>query len=83
MKKTNFIDCSVKEVDFSETDLSMSIFKNCDLSNTVFQQTNLEKADFRTAKNYAFDPAENKVKKVKVSHLHLSGLLEKFDLDID
>lgn len=83
MKKTNFIDCSLREADFSEVDLTMAVFKNCDLSNTVFQQTNLEKADFRTAKNYAFDPSENKVRKVKLSHLQLSGLLERFDLDIE
>ena len=83
MKKTNFIDCSIKEADFSEVDLSMAVFKNCDLSNAIFMRTNLEKTDFRTARNYAFDPELNKVKRAKFSHFALAGLLYKFNLDID
>jgi fluoroquinolone resistance protein len=83
MKKTNFIDCSIKEVDFVETDLSMAIFKNCDLLDTTFMRTILEKTDFRTAKNYSFDPEMNRIKKAKFSHLDITGLLSKYDIDIE
>ena len=83
MKKTNFIDCSIKEVDFVEADLSMSIFKNCDLLDTTFMRTILEKVDFRTAKNYSFDPEINKIKKAKFSYLGIAGLLAKYDIDIE
>src|SRR5690606_5450879 len=82
MKKTNFVDCSLKQVDFAETDLSMAVFENCDLYDASFMQTILEKTDFRTARNYTLDPALNKVKKAKFSHLGLAGLLYKFNLDI-
>jgi len=83
MKKTNFIDCSLKEVDFAETDLTMAAFTNCDLSGASFMRTILEKADFRTAKNYALDPEINKIKKAKFSYLELAGLLAKYDIDIE
>ena len=83
MKKTNFIDCSIKEVDFAETDLSMAIFKNCDLLNTSFMRTNLEKTDFRSAVNYSFDPELNKIKKAKFSSEGISGLLMKYNIDIE
>jgi uncharacterized protein YjbI with pentapeptide repeats len=83
LKKTNFIDCSLKDVDFSNTDLSLAVFKNCDLSNAAFAECILEKTDFRSSRNYAFDPSENKIKGTKVSYTALAGLLEKFDLDIE
>ena len=83
MKKTNFIDCSIKEVDFAETDLSMAVFKNSDLFNTSFMRTNLEKADFRSAFNYSIDPELTKIKKAKFSSDGLSGLLTKYQIDIE
>ena len=83
MKKTLFHDCSIKEADFTETDLSQAIFKNCDLLNTVFVQTHLEKTDFRTARNYAFDPEQNKIKKAKFSIAGVTGLLAKYNIDIE
>lgn len=61
MKKTKFQNCSLKEVTFSEVDLSQAVFDTCDLLNTSFVAVNLEKADFRTAVNYAFDPERNKI----------------------
>ena len=83
MKKTNFVDCSIKEVDFAETDLSMAVFNNCDLLNTSFMRTNLEKTDFRTAINYSFDPELNKIKKAKFSSDGVLGLLMKYDIIIE
>lgn len=83
LKNTRIIDCSLKETDFSATDLSGVTFDNCDLSMTVFKQCNLEKADFRTAYNYALDPEENKVKKAKFSVSGLPGLLLKYDIEIE
>ena len=83
MKKTKFANCSMKEVDFSGADLSMSVFENCDLSGTVFKYTNLEKADFRTAYNYGFDPELNKIKQARFSLSGISGLLGKYNIDIE
>jgi fluoroquinolone resistance protein len=83
MKKTSFRNCSLKEADFTETDLSMAVFSNCDLLNTCFVQSNLEKADFRTARNYTFDPDINKMKKAKFSKEGVIGLLARYNLDIE
>ncbi len=83
MRKTNFINCSIKEVNFCETDLSMAIFKNCDLANTSFVRTNLEKADFRVAFNYLIDPELNKIKGAKFSTEGLSGLLVKYNIEVE
>ena len=83
LKKTTFSNCSVKEVDFAETDLSMAVFKECDLLNTSFIRSILEKTDFRTAINYAFDPELNKIKKAKFSLPGVTGLLSKYQIDIE
>jgi fluoroquinolone resistance protein len=83
MKKANFVDCSLKEVDFSGVDLTSAVFDNCDLLNVTFENTILEKCDFRTARNYSFDPELNQIKKAKFSHLGISGLLRKYDIVIE
>ena len=83
MKKTIFTNCSLKDVDFEETDLSMSVFNNCDLLNARFIKTTLEKTDFRAATNYAFDPEINNIKKAKFSYMGISGLLAKYNIDIE
>ena len=82
MKKTAFTACSMKEVDFTETDLSQAVFADCDLLQAAFVRSNLEKADFRTARNYALDPELNKIKKAKFSFPGAAGLLLKYDIDI-
>jgi hypothetical protein len=40
-----------------------------------FENTNLEKADFRTAFNYSFNPDLNQIKKAKFAVQGLAGLL--------
>jgi uncharacterized protein YjbI with pentapeptide repeats len=83
MKKTVFAKCKLHEADFTETDLSLAVFAECDLTRAIFENTNLEKTDLRTAFNFSIDPSRNKVKKAKFSASGLSGLLGRFDLDIE
>ena len=83
LKKTKFINCSLHEADFAEADLGSSVFDNCDLANAIFQHTNLEKADFRTSYNYSIDPELNKIKKAKFSIPSVTGLLDKYDIEIE
>jgi len=83
MKKTVFVNCSLKESQFEEVDLAGAVFKNCDLLHAVFTRTGLEKADFRTAKNYSIDPELNKMKRAKFSYLGIAGLLDKYGIDVD
>jgi len=83
LKKTIIRNCTLKDVEFTEADLTASEFLECDLSSARFSNTNLEKADFRPAINLAIDPDGNKMKKAKFSALNLGGLLFKYNLDID
>ncbi|MFN8145168.1 MAG: pentapeptide repeat-containing protein [Bacteroidia bacterium] len=82
-KKTVFKNSQLQETDFAEADLTSSVFDNCNLTQAVFDHTTLEKADFRTSYNYSIDPETNRIKKAKFSILGISGLLDKYDIDIE
>lgn len=43
----------------------------------------IEKVDFRTAFNYSMGPEINRIKKAKFSISGISGLLDKYDIDIE
>ncbi|HEX6848165.1 MAG TPA: pentapeptide repeat-containing protein, partial [Chitinophagaceae bacterium] len=83
LKKTRFKDSNLSEVDFTEADLTSSLFDNCDLAGAKFERTILEKADLRTAHNYSIDPELNKIKKARFSRAGITGLLDKYDIDIE
>lgn len=83
LRKTTFRDCSIKEANFTQADLTGSAFINCDLSRTIFQQTVLEKVDFRAASNFSIDPEGNRIKKAKFSSAGLMGLLDKYDIIVE
>jgi uncharacterized protein YjbI with pentapeptide repeats len=57
------------------------IFENCDLAGAIFENTILERADFRTARNFSLDPEINQIKKAKFSLADLPGLLLKYDIE--
>jgi fluoroquinolone resistance protein len=73
----------LEETDFAEADLTGSVFDHCNLSHATFDRTVLEKTDFRTSYNFSIDPEKNRIKKAKFSTMGLSGLLEKYDIEID
>ena len=83
IKKTNFKNSVIKDADFTECDLTGSDFQNCDLAGAVFDNTTLEKADLRTSVNYSIDPENNRIRKAKFSISEISGLLDKYDIEID
>jgi uncharacterized protein YjbI with pentapeptide repeats len=83
IKKTVFRNSQLRETDFTGADLTSAVFDNCNLEQAVFDHTILEKADFRTSYNYTIDPEINRIKKARFSISGVSGLLEKYDLDIE
>jgi uncharacterized protein YjbI with pentapeptide repeats len=83
LKAMEFRDCNLTEADFAETDLTGSTFENCELSRAIFEYTNLEKVDFRTSYNFSINPENNKMKKAKFSLNSISGLLDKYKIDIE
>ncbi len=80
LTKTRFRNCQLKDADFSESDFSNALFEQCDLTGATFDRTTLEKADFRTAFNYAINPEKNKIKKAKFSLPAVTGLLAHYDI---
>ena len=83
IKKTIFKNSQLQETDFTEADLTSALFENCNMSQATFDQTNLEKADFRTSYNYSIDPENNRLKKAKFSMESVTGLLDKYDIEIE
>lgn len=83
LKQAAFKKCSLKEVDFTKCDLTGIMFSDCDLAGTVFENSILEESDFRTAVNYVFDPELNRIKHAKFSQSGISGLLHKYNIDIE
>lgn len=77
------INCLLREVDFTQSDLTSSDFSGSDLSGAHFFNSILEKANFRTAKNFSIDPAQNKVKGAKFLSYQLGSLLHKYQLEIE
>jgi uncharacterized protein YjbI with pentapeptide repeats len=77
-----YVHCSMREADLTDTNLTGAIFTGSDLYMTVFQQTNLEKADLSEAHHFHINPVANKVKKAKFSREGLEGLLVGFDIKI-
>jgi uncharacterized protein YjbI with pentapeptide repeats len=83
IKKTLFKNSQLKEVDFAETDLTSAVFENCNLSQAIFDHSILEKADFRSSYNYSIDPEANRIKHARFSLLSVSGLLDKYEVNIE
>ncbi len=83
MAKTKFSNTSMKDVNFADANLTSAVFLNCDLSRAVFNKTILKHANFETARNYAFDPENNDIKKAKFSLHGLPGLLLKHDIVVE
>jgi uncharacterized protein YjbI with pentapeptide repeats len=83
IKKTIFKNCKLQEVDFTEADVSAGLLDNCDLAQAIFDRTILEKCDLRSAYNYSIDPENSRIKKAKFSTQGISGLLDKYDIDIE
>lgn len=83
LRNTSFRKSSLQEVDFTSADLTGSVFDDCDLRRAAFEHTVLEKADFRTAYNYSLDPTINRLSKARFSLPGVTGLLVKFDIDIE
>jgi uncharacterized protein YjbI with pentapeptide repeats len=59
------------------------VFDNCNLTQAIFDHSILEKADFRTSYNYSINLEINRAKKAKFSILGVSGLLDKYDIEIE
>ena len=83
LKKARFKDCILHESDLTQADFTQASFAGCDFKHTVFENTVLEKADLRTAINYSIDPEQNRIKKAKFSLPEVTGLLDRYAIEIE
>lgn len=83
VKGITFLNSQLHEVDFSNADLTGASFAGSDLRSAVFENSNLQKADFRTALQYSIDTERNQIKGAKFSLQGVSGLLDKYKIQID
>lgn len=80
LRKTRFDECSVREANFSDADLTSAKLTRCDFAGTRFLHTNLSFADFTGATNYSIDPTQNRLKKTVFSLPEAVSLLSYFDV---
>jgi fluoroquinolone resistance protein len=83
LKKLKAMNTQFHEVDLTGCDLTEAVFDNCDLMGAMFDYTVLERADMRTAYNYAIDPERNRIAKARFSLNGIAGLLGKYNIKIE
>lgn len=75
-------ECSVREADFIEANLTKASFPYTDLYHTRFNGANLSFANFSNALNYYIDPNLSKFKKTIFTLPEAINLLNGFDIVI-
>jgi fluoroquinolone resistance protein len=83
LKGLQVLECEAREVDFTEARLQRACFTGTDLAGARFSRTDLREANFVSAKNYAIDPTQNKVKKARFALPEVIGLLAAFDVVVE
>ena len=79
---TLFDGCKLRNIDFSEADLSRSRFINSNLDNAIFDASNLQEADFILSRNIRLDPERNQLKNSRFSREIVLGLLAKYKIQV-
>lgn len=83
LNKPQFNQCTLEQVDFTNSNLAFAIFNNTSLKRSIFDNTNLEGADLRTATNFQIKPSSNILKKAKFSTSGALSLLESYQINIE
>ena len=83
LARCRFIDCSIREADFSEARLANAGMNDCDLQGTRFHQTDLERASLVGSFGYVFDPRENRTKGLKLSPAESWPLLKALGIEFE
>jgi fluoroquinolone resistance protein len=80
---SRFVGCSMREVDLAGADLQRAELTGCDLSAATFAGTDLRGASLLGSSGYALDPAENRVRGLRVDTLGAAGILRALGLVVD
>lgn len=83
LTRSRFTHCRMHGTDLSGANLSSLVLAGCDLLNAKIEHCDLSHADFRKAVNYTLDPDMNTMKKARFSLPEVTGLLAKYNIEID
>jgi len=83
LARSQFIDCSIREADFSEVRLTKARMNGCDLRGTRFHRTDLDGASLVGSFNYAFDPRENRTTGLRLSPSDSWPLLKALGIEFE
>lgn len=83
LKKTPFLNCTIRDSRFIQSLLNEADFSGSDLERTLFHQCELEKANFIRAKNYSIDPMTSKVAGAKFSLPEAVSLLTSLGITLE
>jgi len=83
MPGTLFFGSMIEDCDFVGSDLSGADFNSCVLTRSIFHNTDLKRADFRLAKNFVIDPANNQLRGARFSVPEVLTLLDVYGIKWD
>ncbi|GGL24954.1 pentapeptide repeat-containing protein [Phycicoccus endophyticus] len=75
LARSRFTGCGLVEVDLAGADLRDAELTGCDLTGATFAGTDLRAADLRGSTGYLLDPAQNRVRGMRVDALAAGGIL--------
>jgi fluoroquinolone resistance protein len=82
ISKSVFTNCDIKESDLTQANAEYVVFDECDFEKTIVFATDLKNSLFTHCINYAFNPAENRVKGAKFTRENVHNLLLPFGVII-
>lgn len=77
---SRFVGCSMREVDLGGADVHGAELLDCDLAGATVAATDLRDASLVGSAGYAFDPAENRVRGLRVDAAAAGGILRAMGL---
>ncbi len=83
LKRMTMTECTARDIDFSEADLTQANCTGTDFAQSRFWQTNLTNADFRGAQNYAIAAQLNTLKRTRFSLPEAMSLLYSLDIILE
>jgi len=83
LRNAEIVRCQLKDVDFSETNLSKTDCRYSDFSGARFNNTNLSYANLTRATGYSIHPAGNILRKTKFSLPEAISFLNALDIILE
>ncbi|WP_392541925.1 pentapeptide repeat-containing protein [Oryzobacter telluris] len=80
---SRFVECSMREADLGGADLKRAELLGCDLTGATVAGTDLREASLVGSYGYAFDPAENRVRGLRLDAAAAGGILRAIGLVVD